>query len=123
MLSALVTTLVAFSLATVPTVPAVPVVPLRRRLQRSSRPAAVGLAGLTYKGGVGALGFCDAPHRMYPISRVVAAPQDMNQILEICCDLVLGAIRNGGGNVLVFLPGMWEIQRLRSEDSILSKRR
>ena len=36
--------------------------------------------------GVGALGFCDVPHRMYPISRVVAAPQDMNEILEICSD-------------------------------------
>ena len=51
---------------------------------------------------------------MYPIERVVAAPKDTDQTLEICSDLVWGAIRSSVGNVLVFLPGMGEIQRLRS---------
>ena len=58
-------------------------------------------------------GFCAVHVRMYPLARIVAAPREMTQVLDICADLVRGAVRNGGGNVLVFLPGMEEIQRLR----------
>ena len=59
-------------------------------------------------------GFCAVPYRMYPLARVVDAPKEMIHILDICADLVRGAVRNGRGNVLIFLPGMEDILRLRS---------
>ena len=58
--------------------------------------------------------FCAVPFRMYKLERIVAAPKEFTQVLDVCADLVRGAVRNGGGHVLVFLPGMDQIQRLRT---------
>ena len=54
----------------------------------------------------GGSGFCSIPNRMYSMERYVAAPRDAAHILEVCADLLRAAVRHGGGNALVFLPGM-----------------
>ena len=48
------------------------------------------------------------------MERIVAAPQEFSEVLDICADFVRAAVRNGGGNILVFLPGFDAILRLES---------
>ena len=50
--------------------------------------------------------------RMYPLRRFIAAPQESENILEVCADLIRHAVSKTDGNLLVFLPGMQEILRL-----------
>ena len=58
-------------------------------------------------------GFLTVPYRRYEVERAVVAPKLFDDILPVCADLVLAAVREGGGNILVFLPGMDEILRVR----------
>ena len=51
--------------------------------------------------------------RMYPLTRCIAAPRNSEHILEVCADLIRHAVSNADGNLLVFLPGMDEILRLK----------
>ena len=51
---------------------------------------------------------------MFPLGRIVAAPKEFSEVLDLCADFVRGAVRRGGGNVLVFPPGFDAIRRLRS---------
>ena len=50
--------------------------------------------------------------RMYPLERCIIAPRDADEILTLCVHLISMTIEQDDGNLLVFLPGMDEIQRL-----------
>ena len=50
--------------------------------------------------------------RMYPLERCIIAPRDADEMLTVCADLISITIETDGGNLLVFLPGMEEIQKL-----------
>ena len=58
--------------------------------------------------------FLAISNRRFPLERIVAAPQEFSEVLDICADFVRAAVRNGGGNILVFLPGFDAILRLQS---------
>ena len=67
--------------------------------------------------------FLAVPNRMFPLERIVAAPQEFPEVLDICTDFVRGAVRNGGGNVVVFLLVFDAILRLRSMLNQLMEKR
>ena len=58
--------------------------------------------------------YLEATNRKFPLDRIVVAPQEFSEVLDICADFVRAAVRNGGGNILVFLPGFDAILRLQS---------
>ena len=51
--------------------------------------------------------------RMYPLERCIIALRDMGEILTLCAQLICITIQGDIGNILVFLPGMDDIMRLR----------
>ena len=59
--------------------------------------------------GVQELGFINVSARQYTLSRYVVAPMDTGDLLKVCAELALAALRLGNGNVIVFLPGYREI--------------
>ena len=59
--------------------------------------------------GVQELGFVNVSARQYTLSRYVVAPMDTGDLLKVCAELALAALRLGNGNVIVFLPGYREI--------------
>ena len=51
--------------------------------------------------------------RMHPLERCIIPPRDAEEILTLCVQLILITIEEDrDGNLLVFLPGMEEIQKL-----------
>ena len=59
--------------------------------------------------GVQELGFINVSARQYTLSRYVVAPRDTGDLLKVCAELALAALRLGNGNVIVFLLGYREI--------------
>ena len=45
--------------------------------------------------------------------RWILAPKVAQDLFEVCADLVAQTFKATGGNILVFLPGMQEIQQVR----------
>jgi len=50
---------------------------------------------------------------MYPLKHLIVAPRASDDILPVCADLIREAVSKAHGKLLVFLPGMDEIQRLQ----------
>ena len=74
-------------------------------------------AASAHEGVSGAALFHDARFlaltgRMYPLERCIIAPRDAEEILTLCVQLISITIDEDDGNLLVFLPGMDEIQCL-----------
>ena len=55
------------------------------------------------------MGFVNVNARQYTLSRYVVAPMDAGNLLKVCAELAVAALRRGDGNVIVFLPGFREI--------------
>ena len=83
----------------------------RERLIATSAALRTDHVEMCFGNGVEVVEVLERPYSLY---RYVAAPMNKDDLLVVCCRLLLRALEERDGNIIVFLPGFREITSLRS---------